>query len=43
MQKANAGQERVISLYASDGKTIIGNFKMFAIEEINLITEEEAN
>lgn len=28
MQKANAGKERVIPLYASDGKTITGNFKI---------------
>ena len=26
MQKANAGKERVIPLYASDGKTIVGKF-----------------
>jgi len=43
-QKANAGQDRrVIPLYASDGKTIIGEFIMYAIdiEEITLITAEE--
>ncbi|WP_156946533.1 hypothetical protein [Desulfitibacter alkalitolerans] len=43
MQKANAGKDRVIPLYASDGKTIIAEFIMYAIDidEINLITAEE--
>ncbi|WP_051533880.1 hypothetical protein [Desulfitibacter alkalitolerans] len=46
MQKANAGKDhRVIPLYASDGKTIIGKFIKYAIdiEEINLITADEVN
>ncbi|AOY76165.1 hypothetical protein [Clostridium formicaceticum] len=45
MQKANTDQERFIPLYASDGKTVIGEFRMSSVieEDITITTVEDVN